>query len=211
MPNRVTFAFIREGTSDDGLLPHLRTLIVRAGAEEAVGSGRDYKGTTEQRLRSLLNEESSVNLVFVHRDSDSRRFVHRYDEVSNAASAVGIEECVAIVPVQELEAWLLVDESAIRNAVGRPQGRRRLDIPALGQVENTGGPKEVLKAACLAAREATGRRHDKERKKFGLRRRVLLERLDVDGPIRQLPAWQRFERDLAEAVDRIIRSTAVTL
>jgi hypothetical protein len=66
---RVSFALLREGTSDDGLIPHLRQLIVRAGADEALGTARPYGGTVENKLRALANENGFVDLIFIHRDS----------------------------------------------------------------------------------------------------------------------------------------------
>src|SRR5262249_35906446 len=40
---------------------------------------------------------------------------------------------------------------------------------------------------------------------FFERRRVLLSRLDIEGPIRGLPAWQRLQRDVHVAVARVGR------
>lgn len=45
------FALIREGTSDDGLIPHIRELLIRAGAPAVVGAARQYKGSTKDRLQ----------------------------------------------------------------------------------------------------------------------------------------------------------------
>lgn len=49
----VNFALIREGTSDDGLVPHLRNLLVKAGVTEAFGSPRNYKGKISERLSAF--------------------------------------------------------------------------------------------------------------------------------------------------------------
>ena len=106
---QVTFAFLREGRSDDGLIPHLRTLIIRFGATEAIGQARDYRGTPLNKLRLLRAEGVSTDLVFVHRDADR----------------------------------------------ARPEDRRA---------------------------------------------EILLERLDIDGPVRQLAAWRRLEADIQAAV-----------
>jgi hypothetical protein len=209
LPRPVGFAFLREGSSDDGLVPHLRSLIVRCGASEVVGSSRDYKGSIEDRLRSLVAEGSAVSMVFVHRDSDGPDPSARHLEVLAAAGNLNFSSCVAVVPVQELEAWLLLDEMAIRDAVGRRSGGTPLDLPPLNRIEETRFPKEILKRACLAASETSGRRRDQETRRFPQRRRTLLERLDIDGPVRQLPSWIRLERDIKITMDALARRGGV--
>lgn len=197
------FALIREGTSDDGLIPHIRELLIRAGAPAVVGAARQYKGSTKDRLQQVFREPSSPDLVFVHRDADAVDPDPRLHEIAGAASELGhSEQVVAVVPVQELEAWLLTDESAIRSVVGRPNGRASLGLPAIRRIEATARPKEVLQTACLTACERSGARRKREQTQFSTRRAILLERLDIDGSVTELPSWQRFVRDLNAAASR---------
>lgn len=201
---QVTFAFLREGTSDDGLIPHLRTLIIRCGATEAIGQARDYRGTPLNKLRMLRAEGITTDLVFVHRDADRARPEDRRAEIGDAAVDCNLSSSVVpVVPVQELEAWLLTDEQALRQIVGRPNGRAELGLPRLAAIETTPSPKERLKDALLAASGTTGRRRVQERKDFEKRRRALLERLDIDGPVRQLAAWRQLETDIQSAVSNL--------
>jgi hypothetical protein len=190
----ITFALIREGTSDEGLVPHIRSLIVAAGADSVLGAARDYTGTTVARITRVLAEESPVDMIFVHRDADSRDHVPRQAEVTAAAAPhVGWEHrIVPVVPVQELEAWLLADELAIRTVVGKPSGRASLGLPAIRNIESTASPKEVLESACVMASETTGARRASTLKSFPRYRSILLERLDPSGNVSQLPSWQRF-------------------
>ena len=58
----------------------------------------------------------------------------------------------------------------------------------------------MLERALLAVGDTTGRRRARESRLFSTRRRILLERLDIDGPVRQLPSWQRLESDIQMAV-----------
>jgi Domain of unknown function (DUF4276) len=202
---RLSFAFLREGTSDDGLLPHLRSIVIRAGATEVIGASREYSGTLENRLRTLMTESSAVSLVFVHRDADSQDPLPRIQEVARAATNAGTPPWVAVVPVQELEAWLLTDEQAIRAAVGRPSGREDLSLPRIAQIERTSAPKEILRSALLTASATTGRKRQDEQRRFALRRRTLLERLDIDGAIRQLPSWRQLESDVGSVVAQLLQ------
>lgn len=201
MPKSCTFALVREGSSDDGLIPHLRELLVRSGIDSVIGSARAYKGTTVERLTQVASEEAPLDLVFVHRDADGRTSDERRSEILEAGStfASGYPLLIPVIPIQELEAWLLLDEQAIRDVVGKPSGRQELGIPKVKHIEKTHQPKEILEKACLLASNTTGRRHKEEKRKFPERRRVLLERLDIDGPVQDLSAWKAMQEDIQRA------------
>jgi hypothetical protein len=204
MEKIVTFALLREGTSDEGLVPHLGELIVRAGAHAVTGSPRGYKGTTAERLSQVMAEETSVDIVFVHRDADTRDSTHRRLEVSHA---VQVTDCqipwIAVVPIQELEAWLILDEAEIRRVAGKPSGRRPLDLPKVNAVESTANPKEILKHALIEAGELTGRRREREKSAFSQRRRTLMDRLDIDGPVCQLSGWRQLTEDINQLAQEL--------
>ncbi|RKT31444.1 uncharacterized protein DUF4276 [Microbacterium sp. AG1240] len=194
------FALVREGSSDDGLVTHIRELLIRAGATQVVGAPRQYRGTVLEKIQQVLQEPIRPGLIFVHRDSDSSDASSRQAEIVKAADAMGcVDQVVAVVPVQELEAWLLTDESAIRAVVGKPSGRASLGLPTVGRIEATPSPKEILRAACLLASEKSGARRRKESSQFDVRRATLLERLDIDGVVAELPSWQKFVADLEVA------------
>lgn len=159
MTGLVRFLYFREGPSDDGLLPHLRLLLVRYGASEAIGIVNESTGSVEEKLLSVRGEIQAFDAIFVHRDSDSQDHRSRLDEIASAAEATKLPATVIpVVPVQELEAWLLTSESAIREVVGRPSGKEPLSLPKLAALERTGSPKELLKVALSTASNSTGRR-----------------------------------------------------
>jgi len=202
----VGLALLREGSSDDLLIPHLADLVVRAGADEAIGTPRDYGGSVAAKLRALASEKSRLDLIFVHRDADDHDDSERRREIAAAQAGERLGAAVVpVVPVQELEAWLLVDHSEIRNVVGRPHSVVPLDLPALRLIEDTRNPKEVLAEALVVASETAGRRREKEKKRFYQRRRALLERLDIDGPVRHLSSWSKLESDINAAVAGMTR------
>lgn len=205
----VTFVLVREGSSDEGLMPHLRALILRGGATEALGQARDFAGTPASKLALLSREAAPTDIVFVHRDADKAGSDVRRSEIARAAASSSLAAVVVpVVPVQELEAWLLTDEAAIRSVVGRPNGVTDLGLPRISAIESTSSPKEILQFALLAASQASGRRRAQEKRDFHKRRRTLLDRLDIDGPVRQLPAWRQLEHDVATAVATLRTSWA---
>jgi hypothetical protein len=194
----ISFMLLCEGSSDQPLVQHLQTLLVRNGASSAVGTADYRKGTVPEKLRRCLAENEALDLVFVHRDADGRSPEARIAEVMRGAASVNLPvPCIPLVPISMTEAWLLVDESAIREVVGRPQGRADLGIPPVRRIETTADPKSVLKAALGRASEKTGRRLREEQRQFYSRRRVLLQRLNPDGAVRQLSAWTALEADVA--------------
>lgn len=201
----VQFALVREGNSDDGLAVLIRALLARAGVPGVIGAPRDYKGTIMEKLEQVLSEDVVPDLIFVHRDADARDPAGRYTEIGTAATQLRTsDKVVAIVPVQETEAWLLTDESEIRRVVGRPGGKAALGLPAVQRIEDTSDPKGLLKAACRVACEKRGARLKSASRQFPRYRANLLERLDIDGPVNGLASWRRFVDDLNAAAAQIV-------
>jgi hypothetical protein len=208
---RVHFVFVGEGSSDDGLIPHLENLCIDLGADEVTGTTLDFRRLAEPiektvaaRLDAAIQLEPEANLFLIHRDADDRDPSPRYDEIGHAVEVCQLSsEWVAIVPVQETEAWLLLDEAAIRSAAGRAVGRNALDLPKPSRVEDIAEPKELLKRALVDASEAHGRRLEKFRKNFPDQRRLLLARLPIRGILEQVPSWRRMRDDLAAALRRL--------
>jgi Domain of unknown function (DUF4276) len=201
----VQFTLVREGNSDDGLTYLIRALLARAGVPGVIGAARNYKGTTKEKLQQVLAENPVPDLIFVHRDSDAPDAAERRDEIALAATELGsLDKVVAVVPVQETEAWLLTDESAIRSVVGRPGGKAALGLPAVRCIEDVPNPKEMLESACKIACEKRGARLKAVNRQFPRYRATLLERLDIDGPVNELSSWQRFVKDLTAAAARTL-------
>lgn len=109
---------------------------------------------------------------------------------------------VPVIPVRMTEAWLLLDEPAIRTVAGNPAGRASLTLPKHHEAERLPDPKSVLRQALLDAANVTGRRRERLDRRFSENRRQLLERLDPHGPVTRLTSW----RDLVRSVESVIAS-----
>lgn len=198
--------FLTDGSSDLPLGRHLETLCLDSGSEVEVvdvpanrlpGVGRQV----EERLRALLVEDPEFDIVFVHRDSEDRDPSPRYAEVRGAVSAVNFAgPAVAVVPVRMTEAWLLLDEAAIRLVAGSPSSIGTLGLPTVKEIERIADPKGVLKSALIDASGHQGRKLKIFKRQFPIHRAQLLERLDPSGEIKMLSAWQRLADDVAAAV-----------
>lgn len=208
---RIHFVLIGEGSSDDGLIPHLENLCIECGAEEVTGVAPDLRRLPDpvghsvaDKLRVILRLEPAANLIFIHRDADSRDAQLRYAEIAQAVQVCNMaKEWVAIVPVQETEAWLLLDESAIKQVAGRPTSPVNLRLPSAATIESIANPKEVLQQALIISAGATGRRLERLRADFGHHRRLLLQWLPSAGPLTQVPAWMRMRADLVQALENL--------
>lgn len=162
----VRFLLISEGSSERPLVEHLQVLCVRAGAVEAAGSAPDLARlrkspgrTLEEKLSTILRVEPLPDLLFVHRDGDRAGREARITEIEAAVRSVALASpAVPLIPLRALEAWLLVDESAIRRVSGNPRGRQALHLPSLPHVEEEANPKRVLQEALALASDASGRR-----------------------------------------------------
>jgi len=205
---RVYFVLIGEGSSDSGMVRHLETLCIHAGADEASGIAPDFRQlprigrSVRDKLRAAVELEPSANLLLIHRDADSRDHRPRYDEILEAIRINNMEvPHVAVVPVQETEAWLLLDEAAIRRVAANPRGRVPLNLPTPAAVERLANPKEFLQRALINAAEVTGRRLDRFKMQFGTQRHTLLEFLAIGGPLEQVASWTRLRTDIQAAIN----------
>jgi hypothetical protein len=64
---------------------------------------------------------------------------------------------VAVVPIQETEAWVLLNEEAILTLVSNSKRRMRLNLPSPKQVERIANPKERLKEVLASRKWSQGK------------------------------------------------------
>jgi len=156
---------------------------------------------SERKMGAIFASETEYDLIFVHRDADAAGHEARTREIAEASANVEMNlSRVPIVPVRTTEAWILLDETAIRRVAGNPRGKQPLDLPKPSNVEHLADPKEALVTALAAASGCSGNRLGKFRKRFGQHRQILLEQLPVGGALDHVPAWAR----LREAVSALV-------
>jgi hypothetical protein len=180
----------RHGVGLDVVAPDLRRLQPPPGLQVAA------------RARAVFRFDDAFDLMIVHRDAEGQTTQQRVEEVRAGIGAVRQElPCIPVVPIRMTEAWLLVDEAAIRRVAGRPTGREPLALPALVEIEHVPDPKTVLRRALETASGVRGRRLRAFQRDFGAQRRRLLEALDLSGPVTSLSAW----RELEAVVESVVR------
>lgn len=141
------------------------------------------------------------NLLCIHRDAEAESPASRRREIREIMDRRlrpgEPQPYVSIVPVRMTEAWLLFDERAIRCAAGNPNGKMALNLPKLSDVEGIEDPKAVLRNALDVARELPARRR---RSGHGGREAIQVAwNISDYSPLRELPAFREFERELQDA------------
>lgn len=201
---------LADGPSDAPLGGHVERIARRHGRElEVVAPDLRWLNPPpglqiSARLKAVLDFDDAFDLIIVHRDAEGQDPQNRRDEIEAAVAAVLVElTSLPVVPVRMTEAWLLLDEAAIRRVAGRPTGKVALGLPAAKDAESVPDPKALLQRALEVASGATGRRLRRVQRDFGAQRRRLLESLDHDGAVRELSAWRALEASVAEVVAQL--------
>lgn len=207
----IRFTLVGDGPTDAALLPIISWAIRsdrRVREIEAQFAHPSTLPPTRDGLAARLRAATknySGNIFFVHRDAERESISKRRKEIQDAIATLKVNMiAVPVVPVRMTEAWLLIDEFAIRSAAGNPNGNCQLNLPKIGKVETESQPKQVLYSALKAACELKGRRLTK----FDPCAKAWLvsERISDFKPLRQFQAFVEFEKDLGAALDKLDRS-----
>jgi hypothetical protein len=198
--------FIGEGSSDDPLARLVSDAFVIRGVDADIRSlGADRLGadgkSVSAKIQAAAKLFSGFEFVVIHRDCDNQEPEVRLQEITAAvAETLGHEfPTIALVPRTMTEAWLLLNEAAIRKTAGKPNSTVNLDLPKIKNLESVRDPKKTLQEVLLLASQETGRRRHKRATKFSAHRRNLLDQLNPE-TLAEVPSWQH----TLESIDRYI-------
>jgi hypothetical protein len=193
--DRLDFTLLTDGSSDAILIYPLNWLLEQHLQVAVNGTWADLRRlrAPPRDLRSRVAAALDLypcDILFVHRDAETEPLEQRITEIITAVSELQ-NPLVPVVPVRMQEAWMLIDESALRRAAGNPQGTVPLAIPPIDRLEGTPDPKKLLHDLILDASELTGRR----RKKLNPRRQAMRlgELIGDYSPLHRLPAFRKTE------------------
>ena len=193
-----------EGTSDVPLVSHIQRLMDSVGHRDSIFDAATEGRLLVDKIKNGLSLASQFDLVFIHRDADRAGAEARYSEISAAIRESNYDgQWVGVVPVRTIEAWLLLDQLAIRSIAGYPHGRIELDLPAPSAAERLPDPKSSLRNALLEAADVNGRRRRMMARRLPALRDRLLANLPVGGQIEHLESWTRFRDDTVAALSRL--------
>ncbi len=194
---RLDFTLLTDGSSDAILIHPLTWLLEQRLQAAASGTWADLRRLPNppKDLRSRIAAALDLypcDVLFVHRDAETEPLDRRIAEIEAAVAGLR-NPLIPVVPVHMQEAWLLIDEFALRRAAGNPNGQVSLKMPAIDRLEDIADPKRLLQKLLLDASELSGRR----RKKFNPARQAMRlgELIEDYSPLRRLTAFQRVETD----------------
>lgn len=146
----------------------------------------------------LALELYECDLLFVHRDAERHPPELRREEINSSLTGLTTPPVVCVIPVRMQESWLLFDERAIRKAASNPNGRERITLPQLSNVEDLPDPKKVLFRLIRKASGFSGARLKK------LKPRRLAHHISsaiVDfAPLREVPSFRNLEQELIQII-----------
>lgn len=150
------YTLLTDGSSDTALVPILSWALKRHVDCPVQGTWADlrYLSRPPKRLPDRIRLSLDLypcDLLFIHRDAEKEPLHKRIDEIRQGLEEAGqwkVMPAVCVIPVRMTEAWLLMDEGAVRRAAGNPHGQEALDLPSVGTLEHVSDPKSVL-YACL--------------------------------------------------------------
>jgi hypothetical protein len=200
------FTILGDGATDRALKPIARWALGQIPA--IVGSGYLVEftvgryassNTLPSRIEAAIRE-FPCNILLVHRDAEKEPVASRIAEIETATEGLG-GLFVPVVPVRMTEAWLLIDESAIRRAADNPNGKTPLDMPPLAKLEHLPDPKAICDVLLIAASEKSGRRRSKfaRHTELAARRSRVADLIQDFSPLDQLPAFQAFRNRVSTA------------
>lgn len=202
-------SLVSDGSSDAALLPLIRWAVAQHAGEclvEAVWADLRRSRRPLPKLADRIIEAVELypcDILFVHRDAEAQPYEQRKGEIDEAIALArerGLSvPHVCVIPVKMQEAWLLLEEPAIRRAAGNPNGATRLALPAAGRIESIPDPKQLLYGLLRSASGLGTRRLYAFRP--GRQARLVSEHMENMAVLRQLPAFRRFEAEVREALD----------
>lgn len=208
--NPFRYTLVADGPSDRSLLPIIDSVLANLGLTlEIAGQMADFRHLTSPpvglvaRIR-LAFTQYPCDLLFVHRDAESERRETRAEEIRAASEAAAVPTYVPVIPVRMTEAWLLIDENAIRRSADNPSGTNPLPLPATGTLEAVQDPKRVLHDCLLTASDLGRRRRDQFQRRMGERVQRVAFLINDFTLLERLPAFRAFRDATHEVVERIL-------
>jgi hypothetical protein len=163
-------------------------------------------GSQAQKVLAAATEARGCHLLIVHADADGPTAIqartNQFDpglKLVKQAKGNICQDLLPIIPIQEIEAWLLADKEALLRELGMAKNLGELGIPPVRQIESIAQPKERLENIIRIANRSRPRRSPIRREDLyePLGKSVRLEKLAL------LSAYNQFLTDLTEALTNL--------
>ncbi|MFN9609336.1 MAG: hypothetical protein ACK571_14195 [Pseudanabaena sp.] len=210
--NELRYTLLTDGSSDRALarildwllriyLPHMPIQSQWAN----LGRLPKPPKTLSDRIVAAL-DLYPCDLLFIHRDAEREPINARIEEINSAMVIVQSKiidsiKTVPVIPIRMTEAWLLIDEKAIKTAAGNPRGKQILSMPAINRLETIPDPKALLQELLKTATNLPKRRQEI----IPIQR--VVDNIDNFSPLQNLTAFQTLETELRSAISLLFPQT----
>ena len=199
------FTLVADGSSDRAILPvlvwllrkHFGSIPIHPAFSDLRRLPSPPTELPERIAKSL--DLYPCDLLFVHRDAERESIDKREEEIRDSLSDSRIDEAlpvVCVIPVRMQEAWLLIDDYALRRSAGTPDGRQPLSMPDIGKLEDLPDPKRTLHELLRQASGCRGRRLKRFVRDIGRCVHRVAEEIRDFSRLQELPAFRHMERQV---------------
>jgi hypothetical protein len=204
------YTLLADGSSDKTLLKIIKWSLDNLFPQLAnQGTFADFRILTNPP-KKMVDKVSAAryfypfDVLFIHRDAETTNvkiIEQRLNEIKKEIGEDEFQKTVCIVPIKMMEAWLLIDIEAIKKAAGNRNYPGQINLPPINNLEKENQPKNILHDLL---KEASGLK-SRNLKKFNPDKAVHLvaENIEDFSPLRNLNAFQAFERNLIEVVNNL--------
>ncbi|MYH60472.1 MAG: hypothetical protein F4148_01435 [Caldilineaceae bacterium SB0675_bin_29] len=202
------YTLVTDGSSDRALIPILNWLLIENGVGRPIQPAWADFGVLSLPDRTRLVDRLKLGLVyypcdllFIHRDAERESRVSRVQEIDEAVACLPeamSPEYVRVIPIRMQEAWLLIDEAAIKAAAGNKGYTGQLELPVVSRLEGLANPKGVLNELLRQASDLNRRRQRSFR--VAKHARLVTEFIEDFSPLRQLSAFAALEEEVSNAI-----------
>ncbi len=211
---RISYTLLGDGSRDFSIFQQVLGWIVRQTGPNSLQvrpqiadfrEMRDPPTSLSERLREAVRRYP-CDILFVHRDAEGQLRECRVSEIDDAQKRASLcNLSVPVVPVRMTEAWLLGSESALRLAADNPNGKARLSMPRIRDLEAIPDPKRLLHDLLITASEKPGRRGKMFIRDMNQHVRRVAEYTEDYSHLGCLPAFQAVVEDTAEAISTVLK------
>jgi len=213
----ISLALFAEGPTDNRFLP----IIIQRTVERILVANRcpdigvleptpipKVNGSTDmEKIFQAAKAAHGAHILFVHLDADSRTIEKAREERFNPGLTRIMEsdeklckDLVPIIPVKNLEAWLICDYAAFCRSVGIRASVEELGLPSLPRlVESLPDPKHTYREALRKAHLSRSRR---SRYDPGEYYGLLAQNIDLD-ILLQVPSFSIFFEELTKTLRKL--------
>jgi len=206
----LNYILLSDGSSDGALIPIIEDALLKTSKYSSFyGRRADLSRypTSIDKLEDKIDltlEFYNPDVIFIHRDAERELLDKRIIEIENGIKKSTLQKTyfipeLKIIPIRMTEAWLLIDENAIKFACGNPHSKVKLSLPRCKDLEHIPNPKKTLEDLIIKGSELSKRRL----KKLNVRHAIqLVPRYIEDfSPLTILSSYQYFLQQIKEKLN----------